>query len=54
MEYLLYFYIGFSYLFLIGSRTAGNLPRWNILFAPVVFPILLGRMCNIITQNIQK
>jgi hypothetical protein len=45
----LYFYIAFSYLFQIGARTVGVIPTWNILFAPIVFPISLGRMCHIIT-----
>lgn len=48
MEFL-YFYIVFSYLFLIGARSVKKLPLWNNLFAPIVLPIILGRMCHIIT-----
>jgi hypothetical protein len=44
MENLLYFYIIFSYLFVIGGATANNnIPVWNIVLSPIVLPILLGR-----------
>jgi len=48
MEFL-YFYIGFTYLFQIGARMVCHIPTWNIIFAPIVFPISLGRMCHILT-----
>jgi hypothetical protein len=37
------FYIAFSYLMLIGMRTSANIPFWNIIFAPIMLPVLLGR-----------
>lgn len=45
----LYFYIAFTYLFQIGGRTVFPIPIWNIILAPIVFPISIGRMCHIIT-----
>jgi len=40
---MLYYYIAFSYLFLIGIGTEQKLSLWNILLAPITLPILLGR-----------
>jgi hypothetical protein len=38
------YYIIFSYLFLIGTKMEHeNLPLWNLLFAPITFPMLLGQ-----------
>ena len=44
MEILIYFYIAFTYLFVIGVKLENwGLPTWNLLFAPLITPLLLGQ-----------
>lgn len=46
MIYLLYFYIAFTYLFEIGCALAPDGSNWyDFMFAPIIFPIKIGRMC---------
>lgn len=40
---LLYFYIIFSYLVIVGIDITNELPKWNVIFAPIVFPVILGK-----------
>jgi len=51
---LLYFYIGFSYLFQIGSAINKPLPTWNILFAPLLLPMALGKAFSIIIEKCNR
>jgi hypothetical protein len=47
MEWLLYFYIGFSYLFMLGAKMENErMPLWNFLLAPIVMPVSLGVLSN--------
>jgi hypothetical protein len=39
---LLFFYCCFSYLFVTGVNTVEKLPLGYILFAPIIFPMMLG------------
>jgi len=51
MTHLFYFYIVFSYLFVIGVSTVTNMPWYNKLFAFFFFPIMLGRGFNMLVKN---
>ena len=52
MENLLYFYIIISYLVMIGAKTASKqMQFWNILLAPIVLPIALGRYLAVQIQK---
>ena len=38
------YYIIFCYLFMIGVKLEDEtVPNWNILFAPIIIPIVLGK-----------
>ena len=44
METIIYSYIAFTYLFVIGVKLENlELPTWNLLFAPLITPLLLGQ-----------
>jgi hypothetical protein len=40
------FYCCFSYLFLFGVNYIEQLPKSNIILAPITFPIILGIFCK--------
>jgi len=38
------YYILFTYMFLLGvGLESTDAPFWNLLLAPIVFPVLLGK-----------
>jgi hypothetical protein len=51
MENLLYFYITFSYLFVLGAKTEGNTNLFSVLISPLSFPFMLGLLCARIFKN---
>ena len=42
MENLLYFYIIFSYLYVMGAMAGGNTNWFTFLISPLAFPFMLG------------
>ena len=44
MDILLGFYLFFSFLFVMGVSLADSkIPFWNLLLAPITFPMILGK-----------
>jgi len=49
------FYIIFSYLILVGVRmNEDEFDGWNLVFAPITFPILLGKLISQLYKHNQK
>jgi hypothetical protein len=48
------YYTIFSYLFMIGVNAGqeNSIPLWNKILAPLVLPIVLGKLCSKLYDSI--